>query len=210
MKIANQMKKITVLMLVLMMAAVLAACGGKSGSGQSGSASGGSSSKESGSEAAQSGGSGQGNGADSADKTASAGGGSADSADQAAGEEDGQNPIMNYVGPYTNDRALMLVEADGMDGVKIHVSWGSSVTQNSEWEMTGTFDMDTRTVTYKDGVRIDYVYEENGTVKSEEKAYTDGTGKIVFSEGEDLTLTWTDDKEHCADNMIFRFSPMEQ
>ena len=53
--------------------------------------------------------------------------------------EDGQNPVMNFVGNYACDRASILVEADGADGAKISVQWGSSA-----WEpAAGASDVST-------------------------------------------------------------------
>ena len=43
-----------------------------------------------------------------------------------AGQEDGQNPVMNFVGTYGADRATVLVEASEADSAKITVSWSSS------------------------------------------------------------------------------------
>jgi ABC-type glycerol-3-phosphate transport system substrate-binding protein len=52
-----------------------------------------------------------------------------------AGQEEGQNPVMNYVGTYGSDRATMLVEASEADSAKITVSWSSSAAEHSEWVM---------------------------------------------------------------------------
>ena len=66
--------------------------------------------------------------------------GSAEPAGSAAVEEDGQNPVMNFVGNYTCDRAAMLVEADGTENAKFTVTWGSSAWEHSEWTMSGKLD----------------------------------------------------------------------
>ena len=120
-------------------------------------------------------------------------------------EEDGQNPIMNYIGPYNCDRATILIEANGMEGAKATINWGSSAWEHSEWTLTGSFDMDTLTITYEDCVRKDLVFDEDGNLTSETEVYTDGTGTIVFAD--DGTLTWNDEKEHQADGMTFIFTP---
>lgn len=122
-------------------------------------------------------------------------------------EEDGQNPIMNFVGIYARDRASIEVGAtDQIDGVKITVTWGSSASEHSEWVMTGRFDTETLTVAYADCVRTDYVFKEDGSVDTETVVYENGTGTITFSDEDGLTLTWDDEMEHMADDMIFDYA----
>lgn len=122
-------------------------------------------------------------------------------------EEDGQNPIMNFIGPYASDRANILVEADGMEGAKVTVSWADNAGETSEWTMTGTFDTNTLTITYDNGTKTVRTYNEDGSVKSEEVIYTDGTGTLTFTEADGTTkLTWNDDKEHVAEGMEFTFN----
>ena len=94
-----------------------------------------------------------------------------------AGAEDGQNPIMNFVGTYAKDRASILVEADGMQ--------------------------ESLTVDYTDAVKKNVVFNEDGTVASEEVVYENGKGSFKF---DDSTLTWTDEEEHAADDMVFEYA----
>lgn len=122
-------------------------------------------------------------------------------------EEDGQNPIMNFIGPYASDRANILIEANGMEGAKVTVSWADNAGETSEWAMTGTFDTNTLTIAYDNGTKTVRTYNEDGTVKSEEVIYTDGTGTLTFTEADGATkLTWNDDKEHVAEGMEFTFN----
>ena len=45
----------------------------------------------------------------------------------ASAAEDGQNPVMNFVGVYhADDNTEALVEADGMENAKITVTWAGS------------------------------------------------------------------------------------
>ena len=120
--------------------------------------------------------------------------------------DDGQNPIMNFVGVYGNNRASIFIEADGEDGAKATVNWGSSAAETSTWIMSGSFDTETLTISYNDCVRTDYVYGEDGEVKSQEEVYVGGHGTIVFSEGDPLTLKWNDDQEHIADGTVFEYA----
>ena len=122
-----------------------------------------------------------------------------------SGEEEGQNPIMNFVGYYVCDRANIFISADGDEGAAATVTWGSSAWENSSWTMSGTFDPETLKFEYHDGVRTDYVYSENGDVESQTEVYTGGHGFMTFSEGDPLTLTWQEDQENVADGMVFEY-----
>ena len=88
-------------------------------------------------------------------------------------------------------------------GTKISVTWGSSAAEHSEWTMSGEFDEESLTVTYSDCTRKDVVFNEGGSIKSETVGYENGKGKIIFSEDGGLSLTWQDDTEHAADDMVF-------
>lgn len=119
-------------------------------------------------------------------------------------EEAGQNPVMNFVGNYAADRCSILVECEGKEDAKFTVHWGSSASESSEWVMSGKLDAETMTVNYTDCVKKDVVYKEDGSVDKETVVYEDGTGTIKFST--DSKLTWNDEKEHAADNMVFEYS----
>lgn len=121
--------------------------------------------------------------------------------------EDGQNPVMNYIGPYACDNANILVEADGLEGAKATVMWADSASETTKWEMSGSFDESTLTFTYDNCTKTKVTYAEDGSVDSEEIAYSDGTGTMTFADtGEGTELTWNDAKEHVADGMTFTFN----
>ena len=117
---------------------------------------------------------------------------------------DGQNPVMNFVGPYVCDRAKIMIEARGKNKAKVVVTWGSSASEMTKWTMSGPFDEETRAIEYHNCVRKDLTYNEDGTVKSKEKVYVGGHGFLTFAE--DGTLTWQEDQEHAADGMTFEFN----
>ena len=120
--------------------------------------------------------------------------------------DDGQNPIMNFIGTYVCDRAEIVIGADGDEDATVTVTWGSSAWENSSWIMSGTFDSETLQLEYHDCVRTDYVYNEDGDTESEEEVYVGGHGFITFTDGDPLTLTWQDDQEHIADDMVFEYA----
>lgn len=120
--------------------------------------------------------------------------------------DDGQNPVMNFVGNYVCDRASIFISAEGEDGASAIVRWASSASENSSWMMSGTFDTETLRFDYTNGVRTDYVNNDQSEEDSVTEAYTDGTGYMQFTDGENLTLEWHDDKENIADGMVFEYS----
>ena len=123
---------------------------------------------------------------------------------EAAGtEEDGQNPVMNFVGRYALDRCQIEVQPEGKDGAKFLVSWGSSAAEHSEWEMSGVLDTDTLTVNYTDCVKKNIVLKEDGTVDSETVVYENGKGSFQFDGGS--ALVWNDEEEHVADGNEYQY-----
>ena len=122
------------------------------------------------------------------------------------GGEEGQNPVMGFIGPYAYGRAGMYIEAGGGHDARVSVAWGSSAGEHSEWSMSGPFDEKTLTITYSNCVRKDIVFNENGDVESETIAYENGTGTITFLDNGDLSLVWKDDQDHMADDGVFTWS----
>ena len=118
-------------------------------------------------------------------------------------DEDGQNPVMNFIGPYVCDRARALVEAEGNDVARITIEWGGSAWELARWVITGIFDEDTRTVDYADCVLSTVTYGDDGEVKSEVVEYEDGTGRIVFDDAG--SFTWHDDMSE-RDDMVFEWA----
>ena len=118
------------------------------------------------------------------------------------GEDDWQNPVMNFIGNYGCGRAGMLVEAGSGNEARFTVTWGSSAWEASEWTMSGELDTETLTVAYSDCVRTDRTYAEDGSVAEEIKVYQDGSGTITF-DPDDYSLTWQDDVQNIAQDMVF-------
>lgn len=126
------------------------------------------------------------------------------------GDSEGQNTAMNFVGDYVCDRATVHIEAaDSDNGMKADVVWGGSAFDAAEWVMSGTFDPETLQFEYHDCIKTEYVYDENGDVKSQEEVYTGGHGFMHFTDGEELSLTWQEDQEHVADGMEFKYLTAE-
>ena len=129
---------------------------------------------------------------------------SADAA-PAADDEDGQNPVMNFVGPYQADRCTITIGADGMEGATVSVIWGQSASEAYEYTMTGDFDPDTLRIHYSDCEKKYVKYDENGDIAEETVEFTDGDGRIQFFG--DGTLRWEDENEaDRLEGMTFTFN----
>ena len=118
---------------------------------------------------------------------------------------DGQNPVMNFVGDYVIDRAVVTVQPLGKTDAQIHISWSSSAFEHSEWDMTGTFDTEDLTIEYEDCVKKTITFKENGELESETVDYENGEGEITFIEGN--KLVWDDDEEDIAEGTVFEYLP---
>ena len=129
-----------------------------------------------------------------------------ESQETAEKSEDGQNPAMNVIGKYQCDRAGALVEAEGADGAKVTIDWGSSVWDLTRWVMSGKFDPDTRTLTYDNCVKSELTYNSDGSLASETVDFENGTGRVTFNE--DGTFTWADDKSDLGE-MTFVWADAE-
>lgn len=102
--------------------------------------------------------------------------------------EDGQNPVMNFVGKYNaGDSIEALVEAEGANGARITVTYAGSPWFQNRTVMSGAFDAETLTVDFSNGTLTEYTYNSQGGAE-ETVSYTDGKGRAVFHP-EDNTLT---------------------
>ena len=117
-----------------------------------------------------------------------------------------ENPAAEFAGNYVCDRASIYIGVSDEGNINALVNWGSSAWESSIWSMSGTFDPETLQFEYHDCVRTDYVYDDNGDIKSQEEAYSGGHGFMTFKNGEKRTLTWQEDQEHIADDMVFEYT----
>ena len=131
----------------------------------------------------------------------------ADTTMPAAAQEDGQNPVMNFVGNYQSDRRSMLVEAHGMHGAKVTVHRGSDAWTHSEWVMTGeiTEEGDDLVMRYTDGAYATVTTDEDGSETRTDET-TGGTGTVRFNS--DYTVTWTDDGDDRLKDLVFEWVPV--
>ncbi|MBR3059742.1 MAG: S-layer homology domain-containing protein [Oscillospiraceae bacterium] len=122
-------------------------------------------------------------------------------------EEDGQNPVMNFVGEYQSDRASAMVECGEGSSAIIHIHWGGSAWDSAEWVIVGELDTETLTISYTGAIKTFVTRNDQGIIEKEEVAYEDGTGTIVFNE--DGTFTWHEDQSEYGQDMVFEFLPAQ-
>lgn len=119
-------------------------------------------------------------------------------------EEDGQNPVMNFVGEYQCDRAHATVACTGVDEALITIEWGGSVSEMAQWDIVGQLDTETLTITYSGCTKSIVTYNADGEVVSQVPEYEDGTGTIVFHE--DGTFTWHEDQSEYGEDLVFEWA----
>lgn len=121
--------------------------------------------------------------------------------------EDGQNPVMNFVGVYSTEYSTeALVEAQGMENAKITVTWAGSPWFHTETVMSGPFDPETLTMTFTDATLREYTYASDATVAEEKTSYTDGKGHAVFDPSAN-TLTITEEFESGNVDTVYSWGP---
>ena len=115
-----------------------------------------------------------------------------------------QNPIMNFIGSYSNGRGMMTVSAKGADQATIKVSWSSSAAEHSEWTMSGKVRTvgDCLIVDYNDCTKETIGYAMDGTLMKDFIEYTNGDGSLTFHFND---VIWSDYEENIADGAVFTY-----
>ena len=92
--------------------------------------------------------------------------------------EDGQNPVMNFVGVYSTEYSMeALVEAEGMEDAKITITYAGSPWFHTQTVMSGRFDPETLTMEFSNATLTELNYNSDGSVAIETISYVDGGGK---------------------------------
>jgi hypothetical protein len=89
---------------------------------------------------------------------------------------------MNFIGNYTNGRAMMTVNCISQTEACIDISWGSSAFETTIWKMSGTVSSSSEgvTVTYNNCTKQHFTYTEDGQLISDDIEYENGTGSVDF------------------------------
>ena len=120
--------------------------------------------------------------------------------------DDQQNPIMNYIGNYSNGRAMMYVSCVGKDQASIVITWSGNVADSSVWTMSGnvTATNDAVKVTYNNCTKESVSYAGDGSNMSDTIEYTDGSGTIEFMAADNKAY-WYDSQENASGGVPFSY-----
>lgn len=119
--------------------------------------------------------------------------------------EEGQNPIMNFTGAYSDkggEYYLYLGASDAYNGVFLTIGHKQQ-DKYVIYEAVGTIKENV--VTYKECTAYEAVPDanaENGVAYT--TLYEDGTGTIVIEQ--DGTVTWKDDKNNEGEGLVFEWN----
>ena len=118
----------------------------------------------------------------------------------------GQDPIMDYIGRYSDDKANMTVAYRDDGTTIILVAMDTEDGNTSFWTMSGKAAVmgDKVVVRYQDCVKETYCYAEDGTLVSKTTDYADGTGSVSFNIYE-CGAAWADAQEGIADGRVFDY-----
>ena len=123
--------------------------------------------------------------------------------DTDAEEMDGQNPAMNFIGPWADkisQRATLTVNALEKNDALFEVAWSDSAEAGTIWTLYCTYDAESGKFVYTEGARKEYTCDENGNMTYGE--ITEGL-KGEFVPQEDGTIGWTtEDGVEC----VFEFA----
>lgn len=172
----NKIRLITIVMMALMLALALAACGQKQDAAEPSEADPGA--------------------ATEAQQT------EAQTGEDGSGTEPGEVIMETYIGNYTDEysqRASLSIYKV-KDGLHADINWSSSAVENDSWTMECAFDEKTKSLTYKNCIRTRNVADEEGSMEGEE-IYTDGTGSFTYEDG---VVRWHDDKDDAGKDCVFR------
>ena len=115
-----------------------------------------------------------------------------------------QNAIMNYIGSYSNGRAVMTVSAKGSDRADIRISWSGSAFETAVWKMSGTVRAigDCVIVDYTDCFKETFTYTTDGAPLVDAIEYTNGSGSVTFHFSDAI---WDDFQENAAEGTVFSY-----
>ena len=115
-----------------------------------------------------------------------------------------QNAIMNYIGSYSNGRAVMTVSANGNDRANIRISWSGSAFETAVWKMSGTVRAigDCVIVDYTDCFKETFTYTTDGAPLVDAIEYTNGSGSVTFHFSDAI---WDDFQENAAEGTVFSY-----
>ncbi len=132
------------------------------------------------------------------------------STETTSAEKDGQNPVMNLVGPYKDENGssmTMTVSCLNDDEASIEiVSFGD---ENYKWILTGSMHSDDESnngyITYENASKIKEIPADDSkdSVAGEEVVYENGKGRFTIND--DWSISWQDENEDAGKDVKFTF-----
>ena len=109
---------------------------------------------------------------------------------------------MNYVGTYSNGRAIMTVSCKGSDAASVKITWAGSVFDTATWTMSGPVSAigDCVIVEYTDCTKEHVAYNADGSISADALEYGYGSGKLTFHFN---SVIWNDYQEGAAAGDVF-------
>ena len=119
-------------------------------------------------------------------------------------QSDGQNPMMNFIGNYTNGRAMMNVSCIGRDQAAVTITWAGSALDSATWTMSGPVQVSNEGISfsYSNCTKEVVSYAEDGTLISDTVEYQGGSGSIDFLTS-DNNAYWYDSQENASNGESF-------
>ena len=113
---------------------------------------------------------------------------------------------MNYIGKYSNGRAMMYVSCIGTDQASIVITWSGNVADSSVLTMSGNVTATTEavTVTYNNCQKESVSYAGDDSNMSNTIEYSDGSGTIEFM-ADDNKAYWYDSVENASGGVPFSY-----
>ena len=106
-----------------------------------------------------------------------------------------------YEGTWVCDRASIEIIWEE-EGFRVFISWGSSATENAEWEYSCYYNAETKTLeSMPSGIHRENVFGEDGEIVTSNIVYEDG--EAIFTLDADGHLLWQDAKADAGKDMMF-------
>ncbi len=126
-------------------------------------------------------------------------------------DSDSQNPIMNFIGPYTakeDDDYTMQVDSgpQGQRSGTVWV-WKTDDDQRTEWILDVVLNEAGDKMEYTHATKNVYTYNETTQQQDVQLVYEDGTGSLLITnDAAGTVIKWQDDKEDAGKGLSFTFS----
>lgn len=102
-------------------------------------------------------------------------------------------------------KIFITVNTEGMGNIDT-IEQKESDSEATRWLISGQLDTDTLTVSYTGSQKSKLAYDAGGEIRSEEPAYEDGSGTVVFHVNG--SFTGHEDRAADAEERVFEWLPV--